>query len=259
MLHTVCEEAKCPNRGECFAQGTATFLAMGNVCTRTCRFCSIASGRPLPLDHGEPARLAEAAAQMHLRHVVITSVNRDDLDDGGARHLTAILHAVHTRLPQATREILVPDFGGNSDAVRTVCSAHPDVFNHNVETVPTLYRKVRPGARLERSLNVLAEAARRLPHAAIKSGLMLGLGEKDEEVWEVVSQLAQSGVNVLTLGQYFQPTKNQVPVVELVEPERFANLADKAQQLGIAHVYAGRFVRSSYHAGSLLARTKETH
>lgn len=256
-LHSVCEEARCPNRTECFQSGTATFLAMGNICTRTCRFCQIAAGAPAPLDPDEPQKLADAAAKMRLKHVVVTSVNRDDLPDGGARHLQQILQQIKDTMPAATTEVLTPDFKGDLQAVATVCAANPEVFNHNLETVPSLYRTVRPGARLDRSLAVLSQARRLLPQRHTKSGLMLGLGETDDELADVFKRLAEAKVDILTLGQYFQPSKNHLPVVEMVDEKRFDSLKQIAELSGIPHVYAGRYVRSSYNAGLLLEQIRE--
>lgn len=251
-LHSVCEEARCPNRGECFERRVATFLIGGSVCTRACRFCSIATGRPAELDVREPLEVANAAAELGLRHVVVTAVNRDDLPDGGAAHFAATIRALRERLPAVTVEVLTPDFRGDLKAVDTVSDAGPDVFNHNVETVPRLYRKVRPGARYERSLDVLRRAVERLPGRLIKSGLMVGHGESVEELATVFSDLASVGVNAVTLGQYYQPTADQLPVSEDVPDERYPELEAAAKAAGIAHVWAGRYVRSSYLADRFL-------
>lgn len=251
-LHSVCEEARCPNRSECFARGVATFLIAGAVCTRGCRFCSIATGRPAPLDPQEPERLADAAAALGLRHVVVTMVNRDDLPDGAAAHLAATIRALRGRLPGVAVEVLTSDFRGNLDAVDTVCREAPEVFNHNVETVPRLYRQVRPGAEYARSLAVLERAALRLPQALIKSGLMLGHGESDAELAAVFHDLVAVGCNAVTIGQYFQPTTGQLPVAAYEPDERFVRVGDLARAAGIKYVWSGRFVRSSYMADRFL-------
>lgn len=247
-LHTVCGSAECPNRGECFAEGTATFLILGESCTRGCAFCAVAKGRPAPVDPDEPSRLAEAAAQMNLTHVVITSVTRDDLPDGGAAHFAACVRAVRARLPGATVETLTPDFGGDLRAVDTVLASGVAVFNHNVETVPRLYPAIRSGADCARSLAVLAHAASR-GGALVKSGLMVGLGETDAEVDALLSDLHAAGVRAVTIGQYLRPRRGNAPVVEYAAPERFARFAQVARALGFTFVKSGPLVRSSYHAG----------
>lgn len=252
-LHTVCQSAKCPNRGECFSDGTATFLIMGGVCTRNCRFCAVESRVPEPLDADEPRRVAEAAARMGLRHVVITTVTRDDLDDGGAAHFVAVIEAVRDTLPETTIEVLTSDFGGNLDSVATVAAALPDVFNHNVETVPRLYPEVRPEADYRRSLAVLEHVRTLQPNVPTKSGLMLGLGETEAEVVEVLADLRGHGVSMVTLGQYLRPSPAHLPVAEFVEPSAFDTLADEARRLGFTAVASAPFVRSSYHAGELVA------
>ncbi len=258
-LHSVCEEARCPNRGECFERRVATFLIAGSVCTRACRFCSIATGRPAALDPGEPASVAEAAARLELRHIVVTSVNRDDLLDGGAGHFAATIGALRQRLPFASVEVLTPDFRGDRAAVDIVCAAEPDVFNHNVETVPRLYRRVRPGARYERSLGVLAQAAQKLPGRLVKSGLMVGHGESLEELRAVFGDLQSVGVNAVTIGQYYQPTQAQLPVSEDVPDTRYPEIEAAAREAGIAHVWAGRYVRSSYLADRFLEAASARH
>ena len=248
-LHTVCEEASCPNLGECFGHGTATFLIMGDICTRRCPFCDVAHGRPAPLDPEEPENLAATVAAMGLRHVVITSVDRDDLRDGGAAHFVACIRAVRRHSPQTRIEVLVPDFRGRMErALEILDQATPDVFNHNLETVPRLYRKARPGADYAWSLRLLAEFAERHPHVPTKSGLMLGLGERTEEIVEVLRDLRAHGVRMLTLGQYLQPSLHHLPVERFVPPEEFERLADIARELGFAQVASGPMVRSSYHA-----------
>lgn len=252
-LHTVCEEARCPNRGECFGRGTATFLLLGDVCTRACGFCDIANGRPRPVDPGEPDRVARAVEDMALKFVVLTSVNRDDLGDGGAAHFAAVIAALK-RLPSAPGvEVLTPDFAGNLDAVAAVVAAQPDVFNHNVETVPRLYARVRRGARLERSLAVLAHARRLAPGLTTKSGLMVGLGETEEEVLDLLVRLRAASVAIVTIGQYLRPSRENLPVEEYVHPETFEKYRVAGESLGFRHVFAGPFVRSSYRAEEALA------
>lgn len=250
-LSTVCQSAKCPNRGECFSEGTATFLIMGGVCTRNCRFCAVESRPPAPLDSDEPRRVAEAAARMDLKHVVITTVTRDDVEDGGAAHFAATIEAVRAEVPQATIEVLTSDFAGRFESVDLVAAARPDVFNHNVETVPRLYPTVRPEADYRRSLGVLERVAETQPDLPTKSGLMLGLGETHDEVLEVLGDLRGSGVSMVTLGQYLRPSPAHLPVVEFVPPEEFALLAREAYRLGFSAVASAPFVRSSYHAGEL--------
>ncbi len=250
-LNTVCQSAKCPNRGECYASGTATFLVAGDVCTRGCRFCAVEARTPAPLDPSEPARVAEAVARMGLSHVVVTMVTRDDLADGAAAHMVAVVEAVRAALPEAAVEVLVSDFGGREASVDLVTDARPDVFNHNLETVPRLYAEVRPGADYERSLRVLARAGERGDGMPTKSGLMLGLGETPDEVVPVVRDLRAAGVSMLTLGQYLRPSKDHLPVAEFVEPDVFRTLAREARALGFSAVAAEPFVRSSYHAAEL--------
>ncbi len=252
-LHTVCEEARCPNRGECFARGTATFLLLGDVCTRACGFCDIATGKPKPPDPAEPARLRAAAEAMGLRFVVLTSVDRDDLPDGGAAHFAAAIRAVRTLDPAPGVEILTPDFLGRFDSLRVVVEARPDVFNHNVETVPRLYTRVRRGARLDRSLGLLSAARILDPDLTIKSGLMLGLGEREDEVRALLEKLRGASVDIVTIGQYMQPSRENLPVVEYVRPEVFERHREFGESLGFRHVFAGPFVRSSYRAEEALA------
>jgi lipoic acid synthetase len=247
-LKTVCASAKCPNRGECFASGTATFLVLGDACTRGCRFCAVETRPPAAPDPGEPARVAEAAARLGLRHVVVTMVTRDDLPDGGAAHVVATVEAVRAAAPDAAVEVLVSDFAGDQAAVDAVADARPDVFNHNVETVPARYAEVRPGADYARSLEVLRRAGERAPETPTKSGLMLGLGETPEQVEQVMADLRAAGVSMLTLGQYLRPSAAHLPVVEFVEPATFAALARTGYRLGFASVASAPFVRSSYHA-----------
>ncbi len=247
-LHTVCEEARCPNIGECWSHKTATFMLLGDTCTRNCAFCAVSHGRPLTVDPHEPVRVAEAVARLGLRHVVVTSVNRDDLADGGAGHFAATVRAIKQLLPACRVEVLVPDFQGDLDAVASVVSAPVDVFNHNLETVPRLYKRVRPGARYERSLEVLGTAAQGLPGGLVKAGLMLGLGEEHDELARVFSDLRSVGCVILTLGQYLRPGPENLPVERFVPPEEFAALRDIALGFGFRHVESGPLVRSSYHA-----------
>jgi len=251
-LHTVCEEARCPNRGECFAAGTATFLLLGDVCTRACGFCDIATGRPGPVDPLEPARVRAAAEAMGLAFVVLTSVDRDDLPDGGAAHFAATIRALRTLSPAPGVEVLTPDFRGRFDALRVVIDARPDVFNHNVETVPRLYPTVRRGARLDRSLGLLSAAKILEPGLTTKSGFMLGLGEREEEVRELLEALRAASVDIVTIGQYLRPSRENLPVVEYVAPEAFERHREFGERLGFRHVFAGPFVRSSYRAEEAL-------
>ena len=248
-LHTVCEEASCPNLGECFAHGTATFMIMGDICTRRCPFCDVAHGRPNPLDLDEPRHLAETIQAMGLAYVVITSVDRDDLRDGGATHFVACIEAVRGMNPQTRIEILVPDFRGRMEtALEIMRAAPPDVFNHNLETVPRLYRKARPGSDYEWSLDLL-EAFRALhPGVPTKSGLMLGIGETRDELLEVLQDLRTHGCEMLTLGQYLQPSRHHLPVERYLDPGEFEELADRAREMGFRQVASGPMVRSSYHA-----------
>ncbi len=248
-LHTVCEEARCPNIGECWAHKTATFMLLGDTCTRNCGFCAVAHGRPLPVDDDEPGRVARAVERLGLRHVVVTSVDRDDLEDGGAAHFAATAREIKARIPACRVEVLVPDFQGRLESVATVAAAPIDVFNHNVETVPRLYRHVRPGARYERSLAILA-AARESGDVLVKAGLMLGLGEEAAELRSVFKDLRTVGCDILTIGQYLRPSRDHVAVERYVTPEEFAALGGEARALGFRHVEAGPLVRSSYHAWS---------
>jgi len=247
-LHTVCESAACPNVGECWNHRAATFMILGNVCTRRCGFCAVEKGAPLPVDYDEPRRVAEAVAAMGLRFAVVTSVNRDDREDGGAELFALVIRAIRERVAGCGVEVLVPDFQGSRRAVETVLEAAPDVFNHNTETVPRLYRQVRLGARYERSLDVLEHARRTAPAIPTKSGLMLGLGETGAEVRAVLRDLRAHGVDILTLGQYLRPSPKHLPIVRYVPPEEFAELRAAACEMGFRHVEAGPLVRSSYHA-----------
>jgi lipoic acid synthetase len=248
-LHTVCEEASCPNIGECFGKGTATFMIMGDICTRRCPFCDVGHGRPLPLDADEPANLAETISALKLRYVVITSVDRDDLRDGGAQHFVDCIHAVRGRSPQTQIEILVPDFRGRMERALAIFeAAPPDVMNHNLETVPRLYRKARPGSDYRHSLALLAEFKRRVPGVPTKSGLMVGLGETDDELLEVMRDMRAHGIDMLTIGQYLQPSPAHLPVLRYVHPDAFAALEREAYAMGFRHAAVGALVRSSYHA-----------
>ncbi len=247
-LHTVCESAACPNIGECWNHRTATFMILGNVCTRRCGFCAVKKGAPLPVDYDEPARVAEAAVTLGLRYAVITSVNRDDRKDGGAELFALTVRAIRERIPDCRVEVLIPDFQGSHAAMDIVLDASPDVLNHNTETVPRLYRKVRLGARYERSLDILRYAKQARPGIPAKSGLMLGLGETLDEVLQVMRDLRAHGVDILTLGQYLRPTARNLPVVRYVTPEEFADLRRRGREMGFRHVESGPLVRSSYHA-----------
>ena len=251
-LHTVCEEARCPNMGDCFGRHTATFLVLGDTCSRNCGFCSIGHGRPAPPDADEPRRVAEAVGQLGIRHVVITSVTRDDLPDGGAGHFVGCLHEIRARNPGVTVELLVPDFAGQRSALETVLAEKPDVLNHNLETVPRLYRRVRPQADFRRSLQLLARAREAGGEVVVKSGLMVGLGETRQEVEEVLRDLARAGCQVVTIGQYLQPTRQSLPVERLVEEEEYRHYRRLGTELGLV-VVAGRLVRSSYRARETLA------
>jgi lipoic acid synthetase len=250
-LETVCENARCPNRPECYARRTATFMILGNVCTRPCGFCSVPRGEPLELEDDEPERVAEAAVRLGLKHVVITSVTRDDLDDGGADHFYRCILAVRERTG-ATVEVLTPDFLGDTRAIDRVLEAKPEVYNHNTETVPRLYRKVRGRADYQRTLDLLDHVKRRSPETATKSGLMLGLGETTSEVLEVLADLRAVRCDNLTLGQYLAPTLKHIPVARFVPPEEFTELGELARWMGFAHVASGPFVRSSYHAEEMV-------
>lgn len=250
-LHTVCQSAKCPNQGECFASGTATFLVAGDACTRGCRFCAVDTRVPLPLDPDEPAHIAEAVLALRLKHVVVTMVTRDDLPDGAAGHLVSVIRAVRDASPGTRLEVLTSDFAGKTTSIDAVVDAEPDVFNHNLETVPRLYDEVRPGADYARSLAVLARVKERRPAMPTKSGLMLGLGETPDEVVDVMRDLRHVGCDMLTLGQYLRPGRRHLPVAEFVHPDVFDSLAREAEALGFAAVASAPFVRSSYHAGEM--------
>ncbi len=252
-LHTVCESAACPNIGDCWNRRTATFMILGNVCTRRCGFCAVQKGAPLPVDYDEPRRVAEACAVLGLKFAVITSVNRDDRKDGGAELFALVIQAIRRRLPGCGVEVLVPDFQGSHAAMDIVLAAAPDVLNHNTETVPRLYRQVRKGARYERSLDMLAYAKRERPAIPVKSGLMLGLGETNQEVLDVMRDLRTSQVDILTLGQYLRPSPQHLPIRRYVSPEEFADLKRAGYEMGFRHVESGPLVRSSYHAADAVA------
>lgn len=251
QLHTVCQEALCPNLGECFSHGTATFLILGDRCTRNCGFCAVALGPLGPPDPEEPGRVAEAVKGMGLRHVVITSVTRDDLPDGGARHFAETIRAIREKTPDAKVEVLIPDFQGSFSALKTVIDAQPPVLNHNIETVPRLYPSVRPGAIYERSLRLLMRVKDLDPSIPTKSGLMLGLGETPEEVHQTLLDLLHVGCSILTLGQYLQPSREHLAVERFIPPEEFDRWRERALQMGFVEVASGPFVRSSYHAKEL--------
>ena len=248
-LHTVCEEASCPNIGECFGKGTATFMILGDICTRRCPFCDVGHGRPLAPDADEPRHLAETIAKLKLRYVVITSVDRDDLKDGGAQHFVDCIRAVREKSPSTTIEVLVPDFRGRLDrALEILVNAPPDVMNHNLETVPRLYRQARPGGDYKHSLTLLQEFKRRYPDVPTKSGLMVGLGETDEEILAVMRDLRAHDVDMVTIGQYLQPGPHHLPVERYVHPDVFAMFEREAKAMGFRHAAIGAMVRSSYHA-----------
>jgi lipoic acid synthetase len=250
-LHTVCREACCPNLGECYSRGTATFLILGDRCTRNCRFCAVSHGVPLPPDPDEPARVAEAVEKLGLRYVVITSVTRDDLPDGGAGIFSQTIRMIRRRTPASMVEVLIPDFQGNREALKTVLEGRPDVLNHNVETVPRLYPTVRPGAVYRRSMELLRQARNLNLSIPTKSGFMLGLGETSEEVRQVLRDLLDAGCRILTLGQYLQPSQDHLPVERFIRPEEFEEWKQTGLAMGFAGVASGPFVRSSYHAHEL--------
>jgi lipoic acid synthetase len=248
-LNTVCEEASCPNIGECFGKGTATFMILGELCTRRCPFCDVAHGRPKPPDPEEPAHLAQTIAAMGLRYVVITSVDRDDLKDGGAQHFVDCIRAVREASPQTRIEVLTPDFRGRAQkALDILAQGLPDVMNHNLETVPRLYKQARPGADYKHSLELLRDFKSRFPAVTTKSGIMVGLGENDDEILEVMRDMRAHDIDMLTIGQYLQPTGGHLPVLRYVEPARFKEWEQAAMQMGFKHAACGPLVRSSYHA-----------
>jgi lipoic acid synthetase len=247
-LHTVCESAQCPNIGECWNHKTATFMLLGDICTRRCGFCAVPKGRPEPIDWDEPRRVAEAVATLGLKHAVVTSVNRDDDNIGGAKVFAETIREIRELTPDCRIEVLIPDFQGLDDALKIVLDANPDVLNHNTETVPRLYRVVRSGARYERTLTLLANAKKFSPGMVTKSGVMVGLGESSEELVEVFRDLGNRGVDILTIGQYLRPSKDHLPIARFYAPEEFQYLKDEALRFGFRHVESGPMVRSSYHA-----------
>jgi lipoic acid synthetase len=247
-LHTVCESAQCPNIGECWNHRTATFMLLGDICTRRCGFCAVPKGRPKPIDWDEPRRVAEAVAALGLNYAVVTSVNRDDDNLGGARIFANTIAEIRRLRPECKVEVLIPDFQGHDDCLQVVVDARPDILNHNTETVPRLYRVARSGARYERSLKLLADVKRLAPHMVSKSGLMAGLGETMDELLQVFRNLAAAGVDILTVGQYLRPSRNHLPVAQFYSPEEFRIMREEARQMGFRHVEAGPMVRSSYHA-----------
>jgi lipoic acid synthetase len=247
-LHTICEEAHCPNIGECWEQLTATFLILGDICTRNCGFCAVKHGRPTELDLTEPERVARAVSSLALEHAVITSVNRDDQADGGAAIFAAVIRRVRELSPTCSVEVLIPDFRGSEAALRAVVEASPDILNHNVETVPRLYREVRPGSRYDRSLELFARARQMAPKLVTKSGVILGFGEEQEELFQTMADLRRVDCDILTLGQYLRPSQQHLPIMKYYAPEEFAKLKMIGEEMGFRHVEAGPLVRSSYHA-----------
>ena len=257
-LHTVCESAQCPNIGECWNHKTATFMLLGNLCTRRCGFCAVPKGRPEPIDHNEPRRVAEAVARLGLKFAVVTSVNRDDDNIGGAQVFANTIHEIRELLPGCKVEVLIPDFQGREDCLRIVLDAKPDILNHNTETVPRLYRVARSGARYERTLELLARAKKIDPQTATKSGLMAGLGETMDELLDVFRDLAAQNVDILTIGQYLRPSRDHLPVARMYTPEEFALMKREAMAMGFKHVESGPLVRSSYHAHEQAEATQTT-
>lgn len=247
-LHTVCEEAHCPNVGECWEHGTATFMILGDVCTRNCAYCAVSHGRPPRFDPAEPERVAEAAATMQLQHVVLTSVDRDDLPDFGAWAFAETIRQIKSRCPETSVEVLVPDFQGNEDSIRAVLEATPDIYNHNTETVPRLYKRCRPGGRYERVMRIFTTAKRIAPEIPTKTGIILGMGETNEEVVAVMHDLRSVDVDILTLGQYLRPSDGHIPLDRYVTPDEFRYFREVGKELGFRHVESGPLVRSSYHA-----------
>jgi lipoic acid synthetase len=257
-LHTVCEEAQCPNIFDCWERRSATFMILGDVCTRACRFCAVTSGRPTELDIGEPLRVADSIAELGLRHAVITSVDRDDLRDGGAEIFARTIRAVRRRSPGTSVEVLTPDFQGDREAVRTVAEARPDIFNHNTETVPRLYARIRPRAVFERSLELLGFVKELEPDLITKSGVMVGLGEDKEELLFVFREMRAHSIDVLTIGQYLQPSKKHAEVVRYYRPDEFVELKQEALAMGFEHVESGALVRSSYHADEQIPERRKS-
>ena len=256
-LHTVCESARCPNIGECWDQRTATFMILGDVCTRRCGFCAVPKGAPLAVDYDEPERVAQAVARLGLLYAVVTSVNRDDRKDGGAEIFALTIGAIRRIRPECKVEVLIPDFQGSREALATVLAARPDVLDHNTETVPRLYSMVRPGARFERSLELIARVREMTPDIATKSGLMLGLGEDTAEVLDAMRALVAHGCQILTLGQYLQPSRDHLPIARYYTPQEFADLKIAGEQMGFRHVESGPLVRSSYHARTQLDQSRD--
>ncbi len=254
-LHTVCESAHCPNIGECWHHKTATFMMLGNLCTRRCGFCAVPKGRPEPIDFDEPRRVAQAVAELGLQHAVITSVNRDDDNIGGARAFALVIHEIRRRTPGCRIEVLIPDFQGDRESIRTVVDARPEILNHNTETVPRLYRVVRSGARYERSLELLNYSKKLRPEGLTKSGVMVGLGEETSELLDVFRDLASVGCDILTIGQYLRPSRDHLPIARLYTPREFTELKTEALRMGFRHVESGPLVRSSYHAHEQAAST----
>jgi lipoic acid synthetase len=255
-LHTVCEEARCPNIGECWEHKAATFMILGDVCTRNCTYCAVAHGTPRAYDPAEPVRLAEAVERMGLRHVVITSVDRDDLPNGGAEAFAACIREIRARLPDTSVEVLIPDFKGSETALRIVMEAEPDILNHNLETAERLYRLARPGGRYDRALELLARARRMAPDALTKSGIILGLGEEWDEIIRCLQDLRRSDVNIVTLGQYLRPSDGHLPIARYYTPAEFTELREIGESMGFAHVEASPLTRSSYHAWSQIDRAR---
>jgi lipoic acid synthetase len=247
-LHSVCEEARCPNVGECWEHGTATFMILGDVCTRNCAYCAVSHGRPPKYDIAEPGRVAQAIAEMNLQHVVITSVDRDDLPDFGAFIFAETIRQIHERVPTCSVEVLVPDFQGNEDSIRAVLEARPEIYNHNTETVPRLYKKARPGGRYPRVMEIFRTAKRLAPDIPTKTGIILGMGETNEEVIEVMGDLREVDVDILTLGQYLRPSDDHIALDRYVTPEEFRHLYNVGMEMGFRHVESAPLVRSSYHA-----------
>ncbi len=258
-LHTVCQEAMCPNMGECWRHGVATFMILGDVCTRGCRYCAVSKGSPLELDPAEPGRVAEAVQVMGLRHVVITSVDRDDLEDGGAGTFAATMDAIRRHCPGCVLEILIPDFKGSADSLQLVLEAQPDILNHNIETVPRLFPKARGGGEYKRSLELLRRAKQWAPEVVTKTGMMLGLGERRDEIKQVMGDLVEVGVSLLTLGQYLRPTRWHLPVVRYYYPQEFRSWKEVGETMGFQHVESGPLVRSSYLADRQYASLKESN
>lgn len=257
-LNTVCQSAMCPNIGECFSKKTATFMIMGDICTRRCRFCAVKEGRPQALDEDEPKRVAEACKKLGLRHAVITSVTRDDLEDGGASHFAKTIREIK-KIPDITVEVLIPDFKGSEKSVKTVVDAKPEVINHNLETVPRLYEQVRPIARYDRSLRVLEMVKELDPNILTKSGIMVGLGETEDEVVDLMKDLLEIGCDMLTIGQYLRPSKKHIEIKEYVTPEQFDRYKEIGESLGFKHIASAPFVRSSYNAAEGLAQAEESY